>query len=434
MRSIRTFVLILLVVLGVVLGDRSHVWAQVSQDRQERMDTAAVIRFWQGRIQLHPQGHLEYLLLSESLLRRSRETGDVSYLIQAEEAARQALQLIPDPKVPDHRDAQALLAQILYSLHRFPEALSLAQPLAESGSIRALATTGDLYLALGEYDRARASYQRWADLKPTPSLYSRQAALAAVTSDPEVSLQVLQQAIRSAEQVGEMGEPLAWHEHQLGFQLFTLGRLQEAEIHFQRALDRFPHYYLAQAGLGRIRAAQGELTTAIDLFKQATEQIPQPDLLSTLADLYTLTGQTEAAERCLETVDLIGELAQIQRQVYNRQLVYSWVDHDRHLQQALELALAELEIRKDIWAWDVVAWAYYKKGQFDLAQTAIEHAQRFHTRHPLLLYHAGLIALARGDHLTARTQLTQALEINPAFDPLQSRHAQIALNTLTDRS
>lgn len=393
-----------------------------------QLDTPEVIRFWQQRIQNHPQGHLEYLLLGEALLRRTRETGDVTYLIQAEDATRQALQL-----QPHHRDAQALLSQVFFSLHRFPEALELAQPLAD-GSIPALATVADVQMALGNYDQAQIAYQHWADLKPSASLYSRQAALAEAMGDPQRSLQLLEQSAQEAVAMGELGEPLAWHEHQIGWQLWLLGHLEEAETHFQRALELYPHYYLAQAGLGRIYAARDDYPAAIEYFQRATEQIPRPDLLTTLGDLYLLTDRPEDAERCFATVDLIGELAQIQQQVYNRQLVYAWADHDRNLERALEMALAELQIRHDILGWDAAAWAYYKNGFSVQAHEAMEQALTFHTQNPILYYHAGLIAQALGHNKDAQSLLNQALDLNPHFDPLQSRHARAALQRLAGES
>ncbi len=46
-----------------------------------------------------------------------------------------------------------------------------------------------------------------------------------------------------------------------------------------------------------------------------------------------------------------------------------------------------------------------------------------------LLYHAGIIARARGDTAAATDYLQRALVLNPDFDPLQS---QIARETLKD--
>lgn len=413
-----------ILILSVGIGGSSALAAGI---RPNRMDTPELIRFWQGRIERNPDGQLEYLLLSEALLQRGRETGDVSFFVQAEGAARKALDL-----QPHYPDAQALLAQILYSQHDFQAALNLAAPLAQAGSIRALATLGDVHLALGHYPEAAAAYQQWADLKPISSAWlSRQAALAEILGDPETALDLLTRAIELAQANGEAGESLAWLEHQTGLLLFTVGQIDKAATHFERSVQIYPDYYLGLAGLGRIQAARGQLETAIELFRRATEQIPQPDLLANLGDLYILLDQPDQAESCLATVDLIATLAQIQQQIYNRQLVYVWADHDRNLQQALDLAVAELAFRKDVLGWDAAAWAYFKNGLIDPARQAIEEAMRFKTQNAAIYYHAGLIAQAQGHQSEAQAWLSQALALNPDFDLIQSRQAQIALAEIT---
>ncbi len=423
-------IVILSLSMGLDLGGVSGLSARAAGIVQDHLDTAEVIRVWQHRIERNPAGQIRYLYLSEALLQRGRETGDVSYFLQAETAARTALDLDPQ-----YRDAEALLAQILYSLHEFQAALDLAEPLAQAGSIRALATLGDVHLALGHYVEAEAAYQQWADLKPISSGWlSRRAALAEILGDPDMALDLLTQAIESAKANGETGESLAWLEHQIGLLQFTIGQIDEAADHFQRSIEIYPDYYLGLAGLGRIHAAQGDLETAIDLYRQATEQIPQPDLLATLGDLYTLSGQPDQAESCFATVDLIATLAQIQQQIYNRQLVYVWADHDRHLDQALDLAVAELAFRKDVLGWDVAAWAYFKNGLIDQAQQAIEQAMQFKTQNPLIYYHAGLIAQAQGRISDAQALLSQALVLNPHFDPRQSQRARMALAEVAEGS
>ncbi len=63
------------------------------------------------------------------------------------------------------------------------------------------------------------------------------------------------------------------------------------------------------------------------------------------------------------------------------------------------------------------------------AQAAINEALKLGTLDARLLYHAGIIARARGDTAAATDYLQRALVLNPDFDPLQS---QIARETLKD--
>src|SRR5262249_36453725 len=155
--------------------------------------------------------------------------------------------------------------------------LALAEPLVDNPrALQALATVGDAHLALGDYEAAAAAYQKLLERSPSPAAYSRLASLTELQGDPDHALSLMQQAADLAQQSGDFGESLAWYEYQVGELYFRSGRLDQAETHFRTALGMFDNYYLALAGLGKIRAAQGDYEAAIKLYEHATAIIPQP--------------------------------------------------------------------------------------------------------------------------------------------------------------
>jgi tetratricopeptide (TPR) repeat protein len=388
---------------------------------QPTADTA--IAFWQKRITANPQGYIDYTLLGEAFARKARETGDVGFYQRSEAALRQALSINP-AYVP----ASAHLSGVLFALHDFQGALTVAAPVADSPhGIQALATIGDAHMALGNYDEAQVSFQKLSELEPNPATYSRQAILAELRGETERALTLMEQAVALAYGSGDYGESLAWYEYQLGELYFNRGRLDRAEEHYQRALSAFEPYYLALAGLGKVRAAQGDHRAAIELYTRAATIVPQPEILAALGDVYAASGQHEKAKLQYDTVEYIGTLAKINQQVYNRQLAIFYADHDMRLDEALRLATSELEIRKDVAGFDAAAWAYYKNGMLAEARTAAEQALSLGTRDARLYYHAGMIAHAQGRIAEARQLLSEALAINPYFSLL---HAPVARETL----
>jgi tetratricopeptide (TPR) repeat protein len=100
------------------------------------------------------------------------------------------------------------------------------------------------------------------------------------------------------------------------------------------------------------------------------------------------------------------------------------------LAEALDLAQKELEVRHDIYTWDALAWALYKNGKLTEAASASEKATRFGTRDSLILFHAGMIAEKLGQREQARSDLTEALQINPHFHLLYAAGAKQALAAL----
>jgi len=129
-------------------------------------------------------------------------------------------------------------------------------------------------------------------------------------------------------------------------------------------------------------------------------------------------------------VEFIGKLAAINQVVYNRQLALFSANHTRNLSEALTLASAELAGRKDVYGYDAAAWALYKNGRYAEAAEAMDEAMKLGTRDASLYYHAGLIAAGLGNQQRAHTLLTEALAINPEFDPLQARIARETLQRL----
>ncbi len=138
-------------------------------------------------------------------------------------------------------------------------------------------------------------------------------------------------------------------------------------------------------------------------------------------------GDAKAAEQQYRAVDFIATLGDTQAQVYNRELVLFEAAHGRNQAQALALAEAELEDRKDIYGYDALAWALYANGRAADALAPARQALALGTRDAKLLYHAGMIEIAAGDAATGRAHLEAALALNPAFDPLGADDARKAL-------
>ena len=394
-------------------------------------DIDRAIRFWQRRAAENPRDLFGYTSLGRNFIQKARYTGDVTNYTRAEEALRRALDI-----KPGYAPARDALTTALFAQHKFADALALAQTIyaEDPQAAPALATISDAHMALGDYAAAETALQALAQMGDSPAIESRLAFLAVIYGRPDEALRRMKRAATLSAEKGGYQEELAWYRFQLGELYFNSGRLRPAERQYRAALAVFPTSYLALAGLGKARAAQGDYEAAIDFYRRATAIIPQPDLLAALGDLYALSGQPEAAQRQYATVEYIGRLAEINRQVYNRQLALFYANHDLRLDEALALATRELEARQDIYGYDAAAWAYYKNGRLDEAQAMIERALKWGTRDAMLYYHAGMIAAARGERAAAARLLGEALAINPHFDPLQASLARRALAALEGRS
>jgi len=381
------------------------------------------IAFYQDLIRKNPRDIPSHVALAQAYARQGRETGDAAGYQKAEACLKTALTQWPH-SVP----ARTSLAMTFYSEHRFLEALDLSRRLCEEDPSNhdSLAIWGDVNLALGNYHEAEGSYRKLMNASSGPAILARMAQIAELKGDRNNSIALMGRAVQKAVNHESSASGLAWYLFRLGELNFNHGRLPDASKMYQAALEVFPRYYPALGGMGKIFAGLGKYTEAIAYYQKAVAIIPQPDFLAALGDLYAVTGEQTQAERQYETVEYIAKLAQINRQIYNRQLANFYSDHEIHADRALQLAVSELEIRKDVLGFDAAAWAYLKNGNLRKAKEMMDQAMRFHTQDARMYYHAAMIANAQGRSAEARRLISQAFEINPYFDLLQGKIARQA--------
>jgi len=336
--------------------------------------------------------------------------------------------------LPGYTPADTLLASTYYARHDFTQALDLAEKVYESNpkTTSAQVIIGDAYLSLGNYQQAETIYQELGKTDATPPLLARLAHLEELKGNPKEALHLLRRAAGDALRSGGTRESVAWYLLRVADIYFNMGEIKDSGAYYEASLRVFENYHLALAGLGKVRAAQGKYEEAIDYYQRAINIVPQPDFLAALGDIYMRTDQPDKAQLQYKTVEYIGKLAAINKQIYNRQLANFYSSHDLHVKEALRLALVELESRKDIYGYDAAAWAYYKNDKSEEAQSLMHQAMSLGTRDAYLYYHAGMIALELGDEAQAREYLEQALAINPHFSILYADEARRTLKTLQD--
>lgn len=361
-------------------------------------------------------------------LQRARVTGDLDTYLQAGTAIDAARRMAPT-------DAETLgrEASFLYRTHDFSGAERLSAQIVASDpeAYGAMAVRGDALVELGDYRTAGRIYEHLAAVAPqTAAVDVRRSHLAFLEGRETDAKQLARAAEREALDSGEFGVGLAYYREAPGQLAFDSGHYDDAARAEESALRAAPGYYASLALLAKARAAQGRIDDAISLYERAVAIVPQPDYLGALGDLYAIKGDSRRAEQEYRTVELIGTLAQINRQVYNRLVATFDADHDRNVAEAVRLAGSELRVRKDVFGYDTYAWALLKAGRVAEARDASDHALALGTHDPRMLYHAGMIAKAQGDAVRARALLRRALALSPHFDPLQAPRARAALAAL----
>jgi tetratricopeptide (TPR) repeat protein len=398
--------------------------------------TDHLIQTAQVTLARNPKDAQGYAGLGAAYFQRARETGDVSDYQLAEESLNKSLDLVSADFSAD--SALGTLAEVCMGEHRFADALGYAQKALSlgTGDVSPFATVGDAYADMGEYDKAGVAYGRLAPrdrtLSPRASYArdSRLSYLRFITGDTRAAIDLMKAAIKEGVEAQLPSENLAWLYYELGEFETQAGAAASADAAYLAALNTHPGDYRALAALARLRANNGRYAEAILLYQKAIAVVPMPTFIAELGDLYVKSGNQSEAQKQYALVEYIGLLGHINQVLHNRDLALFYADHDMKLAESLELARKELEVRRDVYTWDALAWALYKNGRVADAANASEKAMQFGTRDSLLLYHAAMIADGMGQREQARSELRESLQINPHFHLIYADAAQQRLLAL----
>jgi tetratricopeptide (TPR) repeat protein len=384
------------------------------------------IEFFEDRVVRDPRSARDFAQLARLYLQRAREGGDNGDLVRSETNARHSLAL----RAARNSEAFGVLASALLSQHRFDEALQVSRRLVEddSTSIAARGLLGENLFELGRYDEARRVLGTLAMYRNDPGIAPRLARWSELTGHPEDARRLLRAAANEAgRRHGMPKEQLAWFHLRLGDLALRYGHPDEAKRELEAGLAIHPGDPRLLAAQARLAAVKGRWRDAADLGEQAIATTVDPATLGLLHDAYRMMGDTAKANAYYRAMALA-----VLRQPgpFHRAWSLFLLDHDRDVPTVLAKVRAELRSRRDIYGYDLLAWALHRSGRDEEARAAMQHALALGTRDALLFHHAGMIERSLGHDDDARRYLEAALATNPSWDPFRPAEARAVLDSL----
>ncbi|MFO0593115.1 MAG: tetratricopeptide repeat protein [Polyangiaceae bacterium] len=363
-----------------------------------------------------------WVQLGRAWVKKARQSSDPGYYLSAGACADIALRIDPD-----HRLALELQALVLLNSHRFKEAVAKAEEALakDPEDLIALGAKSDALLELGRYPEATAATERMMDLKPSLPSYSRAAYLRYLSGDAATAKQIVRKAIDARDHRDP--EPGAWVIVQAAQMFLQEGDLDGADAGFELALKTFTEYPPALVGRGRVALAKGDAKRAVEMFERAYKQSVLVETAWLLGDARAAAGDTTGAEQAYALVVKDG------RRTDGRTLAAFYATKNRDIDEAARLALAERDVRDDIYTEDTIAWALYRKGDLAEARKASDRALSLGTKESKLLYHAGAIRVAQGDIAAGAALVREALRLWPRFDATSAPEAEKLLAALPEQ-
>jgi tetratricopeptide (TPR) repeat protein len=353
---------------------------------------------------------------------RWRETGDAAFLPLSERALRGVLELRPEDPT-----ATLALGNLALIRHDFERALALGREAHRRApyAVRPYGVVGDALIELGWYRRAFATFDRMAALKPSIASYARIAYARELRGDRAGARSAMRLALDAA---GGVPEPTAWAHVELAKLDLGEGRVGDAKVHLDAALEVFPGYVLALEQRARVEAAEGRLAAAVATARRAVASVPLPQFVGLLGDLLTREGRRREAARQWATVATIDRLLAANGLRLDLESAVFRADHGIRPAETVRLARRARAARPSIYGDDTLGWALARAGRCAEAEGWLDRALRLGTRDALLYFHRGYAAGCAGDRSARRAWYRKALDQSSAFSVRWAPVARKALS------
>lgn len=313
-------------------------------------------------------------------------------------------------------DLYLIRASLELKLHQIAEAkLDLARVTEGTVGSDVALLQADIALQEGRLTDASSYCQKSIQLHRTWDGLARLAYLKYLVGD-FVAAEENYLAAESEITAKEM-RSYAWVEVQSGLLEFNQGHHREARVHYERANKAYSGYWLVEGCLAEVDAAQGRFQPAIARYESLIARVPKPEIQQALGDLYVFMGKPHEAKPWHDkALDAYLESARHGEVHYYHHLAAFYADVCEDGAEAVKWARADLELRQNSAAFDALAWALYRNGQFTEALDTINKALSSGVQDAHLLFHAAMIHLASGRISDGRQLLKRAAEINPHYE------------------
>ena len=349
------------------------------------------IAFFERRVREDPSGALDLVRLGGLYLERFRAEGNEADLVAAEAAARRSIA----NRAARNAGAVQLLTAALLGQHRFVEARAAAQRLVEQEPEEPVAqeALGEVLLELGEYPAADSIFTRLTPQRYNPALAPRYARWLELRGHAGEARRLLEWArAETARHAPDAAEQLAWFDLRLGEMALRFGARHEARRRLESGLALAPDNWRLLAARARLALAAGDYATAIALGDSSLARHLDPATLGAVGDAWRARGDSAQAEQYYRALEAA---TQAPRGGFHRVWYLALLDHDRRVPEVLSAVTRDLATRRDVYGYDLLAWALFKSHRIPEARAAIRSALAWGTEDPLLHEHARAIEAAR---------------------------------------
>lgn len=364
--------------------------------------TSKSIAFFEAKLTSDPRNIMAASRLADRYVLRFQRSAHLEDIRRAQEVVTRAM-----PLYPDQAGAHARLSALQLMRHGFADAYGSAHAAlnidpSDQGAIGAMF---DASLATGRYELADSML---AQLRPgTMGWRLRQVHWLDATGRSDQAFAIMERACDQFERKSAQPAVIAWCLTELGGIDRRLGDANGAELQYRRALIALPDYRAALEGLADMAHARGDWANAAAVYERIVADA-HPDLYLRLAEARRAQGMPDEADEAERAFLRIARAPDAEA-LYAHYLASYYAERPMTRDTAVAIALRDVERRPAVESWDILSWAYFRRGDLEPALIAAERAIAWGAPSATMDYHRARILEAMGRTAEARPLLKRAL-------------------------
>lgn len=345
--------------------------------------TSKYFELWNSKIRPDSMQLTSFGIVAGQYNSYFQATGDIVYLLQAEQALKRACKIAAIGKANYYR----ALARNYIAQHRFKEALEWAQKAQALGSGHK-ETQGllfDVHMELGNYGDAEHVLNTLRNTSDFGYLI-RAAKWNDHQGDLKTTLWFMEMA-KSRAEASKNRDLRLWCYTNLGDYYGHAGAIRESYAHYLRALELDPANAYAKKGIAWIVFShERKPKEALRILNAITKHHSAPDYYLLKAEIAEYMGDEKEKNRNLDSYfNAVKQAAY--GEMYNAFNIGLYLDELMANHKAIALAEREVRNRPTPETYDLLAYSHFRSGNSKKAlELIIEHVEG-RTYEPVALYH-----------------------------------------------
>ncbi len=350
------------------------------------------LTFWTQKLKKAPN---QYPYLSKIAIANNQlfqVTGNIEYLMAAEKNLIEA-------NVKTNYNKSGLLralARNYITQHRFKESLELLKKAEENGeNIDAIQKMFfDVYLELGNYELAEKYLSKFEDSGDFDFLI-RNAKWSDHMGNLDVAIKNLEKALSIAKS-SKNESLMQWTYTNLADFYGHAGRINDSYSLYLKALSLNPSDSYALKGIAWIIYSYERNTAeSLSILNSLAKRHQSPDYYLLIAEIAEYINNIDEKEKNLQAYLKVMKTKNY-GDMYNKYTSLLFAEESETTDKALSLANHEILQRPTPQSYDLLAWAFYKKGEAQKALKIMENNVLNKIFEPEVLYHLAVIYKANG--------------------------------------